>query len=149
MTGSSCTLQGHLVTYNPQHRFAVLDCVHGIATRLRHSRGHDFRKTPPIYPGNIGELSLDWLTLQALVFQADLQPATCVKVWWSLLLLFVGCLTSKQYACVSQGRICSDSFTCCHAEIEVADPTFYLTQSQYTDTALTNRITQSRASFPV
>ena len=35
---------------------------------------------------------------------------------------------------VSQGRICSDNFTCCHTEIDVADPTFYLTQSQYTDT---------------
>ena len=46
----------------------------------------------------------------------------------------VGCLTSQQQASVSQGRICSDNFTCCHTEIEVADPTFYLTQSQYTDT---------------
>ena len=25
-------------------------------------------------------------------------------------------------------------FTCCHTEMEVADQTFYLTQSQYTDT---------------
>ena len=46
--------------------------------------------------------------------------------------LFVGCLTSQQHASVSQGRICSDSFTCCHTEIDAADPTFYLTQSQYT-----------------
>ena len=50
------------------------------------------------------------------------------------MLLFVGFLTSRQHASVSQGRICSDKFTCCHTEIEVADPTFYLTQSQYTDT---------------
>ena len=42
-------------------------------------------------------------------------------------LLFVGCLTSQQQASVSQGPICSDNFTCCHTEIEVADPTFYLT----------------------
>ena len=35
-------------------------------------------------------------------------------------------------ASVSQGRICSDKFTCCHTEIEVADQTFYLTQSPYT-----------------
>ena len=48
--------------------------------------------------------------------------------------LFVGCLTSQQHASVSQGRICSDNVTCCHSEIEVADQTFYLTQSQYTDT---------------
>ena len=52
--------------------------------------------------------------------------------------LFVGCLTSQQQASVSQGQICSDNFTCCHTEIEVADPTFYLTQSQYTDTGLTS-----------
>ena len=52
--------------------------------------------------------------------------------------LFVVCLTSQQQACVSQGRICSDNFTCCHIEIEVADQTFYLTQSQYTDTGPTS-----------
>ena len=50
----------------------------------------------------------------------------------------LGCLTSQQQASVSQGRICSDNFTCCHTEIEVADPTFYLTQSQYTDTGPTS-----------
>ena len=48
------------------------------------------------------------------------------------------CLTSQQHASVSQGRICSDSCTCCHTEIEIADPTFYLTQSQYTDTGATS-----------
>ena len=52
--------------------------------------------------------------------------------------LLVGCLTSQQQASVSQGRICEDNFTCCHTEIEVADPTFYLTQSQYTDTGPTS-----------
>ena len=51
--------------------------------------------------------------------------------------LFVGCLTSQQHASVSQGRICS-IFTCCHTEIEVADQTFHLTQSQYTDTGPTS-----------
>ena len=50
----------------------------------------------------------------------------------------VGCLTSQQQASVSQGRICSDNFTCCNTEIEVADQTFYLTQSQYTDTGPTS-----------
>ena len=47
---------------------------------------------------------------------------------------FVDCLTSQQQASVSQGQICSDNCTCCHTEMEVADPTFYLTQSQYTYT---------------
>ena len=53
------------------------------------------------------------------------------------LLLLVGCLTSQQHASVSQGRTCSDHFTCCHTETEVADQTFHLTQSQYTDTGPT------------
>ena len=57
------------------------------------------------------------------------------------LLLFVGCLTSQQQASVFQGRICLDNFTCCHTEIEVADQTFHLTQSQYTDTGPTSHIT--------
>ena len=55
-----------------------------------------------------------------------------------LVCLLVGCLTSQQQTSASQGRICSDNFTCCHTEIEVADPTFYLTQSQYTDTGPTS-----------
>ena len=50
----------------------------------------------------------------------------------------LACLTSQQHSSVSQGRICSDKFTCCHTEIEVADPTFHLTQSQYTDTGPTS-----------
>ena len=52
--------------------------------------------------------------------------------------MFIGCLTSQQHASVSQGRICTDNFTCCHTEIEAADQTFYLTQSQYTDTGPTS-----------
>ena len=56
----------------------------------------------------------------------------------SIVSLFDACLTSLQQASVSQGRICSDNFSCCHTEIEVADQTFYLTQSQYTDTGPTS-----------
>ena len=44
----------------------------------------------------------------------------------------------QQHASVSQGRICSDKYTCCHTETEVADQTFYLTHSQYTDTEPTS-----------
>ena len=46
---------------------------------------------------------------------------------------FVGCLTFQQHASAFQGRICSDNFTCCHTEIQVADQTFHLRKSQYTD----------------
>ena len=56
-----------------------------------------------------------------------------INVCWLL-----ACLTSQQHTSVSQGRICTDNFTCCHTEIQVADPTFYLTQSQYTDTGPTS-----------
>ena len=52
--------------------------------------------------------------------------------------LFVACLTSQQHVSVPQGRICSDNLSCCHTEIEVADQTFHLTQSQYTDTGPTS-----------
>ena len=73
---------------------------------------------------------------------SNLQPTPAHLHMYNCLwegLLFVGCLTSQQQASVSQGRICSDNnFTCCHAEIEVADQTFYLTQSQYTDTGPTS-----------
>ena len=68
--------------------------------------------------------------------RARFDPRTLVLE--RLLLLLVGCLTSQQHASVSQGRICSDNFTCCHTEIEAADPTFHLTQSQYTDTGPTS-----------
>ena len=52
--------------------------------------------------------------------------------------LLVGCLTSQQHASPSQGRICTDNLTCCHTETNVADQTFHLTQSQYTDTGPTS-----------
>ena len=53
--------------------------------------------------------------------------------------LFVGWLLNVPAACECiSGRICSDNWTCCHTEIEVADPTFYLTQSQFIDTGPTS-----------
>ena len=52
-------------------------------------------------------------------------------------MLFVGYLTSQQHASVSQGRIYSDNCMRYHTETEVPDPTFYLTQSHYTDTGPT------------
>ena len=45
---------------------------------------------------------------------------------------------SQHHASVSQGCICSDNFTCCRTEIQIADQTFYLTKSQYTDTGPTS-----------
>ena len=77
--------------------------------------------------------------LLVLVRQTE-TPVSSMKVvvHHRFVCLLVGCLTSQQQASVSQGRICSDNFTCCHTETEVADPTFYLTQSQYTHTGPTS-----------
>ena len=50
--------------------------------------------------------------------------------------VFVGCLTSQHHASVSQTDL--HNFTYCHTETEVADQTFRLTQSQYTDTGPTS-----------
>ena len=52
--------------------------------------------------------------------------------------LVVSSLMSQHHAGVSQGGICSDRFTRCHTEIEIAEQTVYLTQSQCTDTRLTS-----------
>ena len=53
--------------------------------------------------------------------------------------MFVGWLLNVPATCecISATDLI-DNFTCCHAETEVADPTFYLTQSQYADTGPTS-----------
>ena len=67
-------------------------------------------------------------------YSTNFQPL----VWLDEVCWLVGCSTSQQQASVSQRRISSDNFTCCHTEVEAADPTFYLTLSKYTDTAPTS-----------
>ena len=68
--------------------------------------------------------SIDFGVMRAVDPQLCLQPKTvhgCVPVRAahpSLHCWLIGCLTSQQHASVSQGRICSDNFTCCHTEIE-------------------------------
>ena len=75
-------------------------------------------------------LSLDKQTVQ---FQ-PLEMSDGIFVTHSLSL---GCLTSLQHTSVSHERSCSDHCTFCHTDIEVTDQTFYLTQSQFTDTGPT------------
>ena len=84
-----------------------------------------------------GQSDILWDPLQrnADVQDADQINKTQVQERISFL---VGCLTSQQHSSVSHGWICSDNCTCCHTEIEVADPTFHLTQSKYTDTGPTS-----------
>ena len=57
---------------------------------------------------------------------------------WPSLCWLLACLSSQQHASVSQGWVRSETFMCCHTEIEVADQIFYFTQSQYTDTRPTS-----------
>ena len=78
------------------------------------------------------------LSYKLFFFTVGLPYTQVQNVCW-----FVGWLlkTFQQHASVSQERICTDNFTCYHTEMEVADQTFYLTQSQYTDTGPTSLIT--------
>ena len=95
------------------------------------------------------DVRLNWQTTVLDTWKAtqlNVSPRESVHqivCWWagrdfSRVCLLAGCLTSQQHASVFQGRICTHNCTCCHNEIEVADPTFYLTQSQYTDTGPTS-----------
>ena len=103
--------------------------------------------------GNIQEMCKNLLRkVQILINYGKLTAKTDSGLFWESprmlnpqfdhqfhqLLLCVGCFTSKQHASVSQGRICSDKFSCCHTEIEVVDQLFYLTPIQYTDTGPTS-----------
>ena len=76
--------------------------------------------------------------VRACVVRACVCVCVCVCVCACASVCVCLLLKSQQHASVSQGWICSDNFTCCHTEIEVADPTFYRTQSQYTDTGPTS-----------
>ena len=105
------------------------------------------RQTPPSSPSHTRHTSRPNLSLPTLSFcplprpkmtsprSSPFKPHETMTVFVCWL---VGCLTSQQQASISQGRIYSDNFTCCHTEIEAADQTFYLTQSQYTDTEPTS-----------
>ena len=72
-----------------------------------------------------------------MVIHLDISYEVCFSPW--LVCLFLGCLASQEHAGVSQGQPdLLRQFYVCHTEIEVADQTVYLTQSQYTDTRPTS-----------
>ena len=89
-------------------------------------------------PGGHGDLHAPLATAGLGQFVSAAHSVLRLPYRWKIQLLVVGCLTSQQHASASQGRICSDNSTCCHTEIEAADQTFHLTQSQYSDTGLTS-----------
>ena len=80
--------------------------------------------------------------LESCVVRCGVVVAVVLVGW------LVGCLTSQKHASVSQGRICTDNFTCCHTEIEVANETFHLTHSQYTDPGPTSPSTDPIPQAP-
>ena len=61
------------------------------------------------------------LTISQWYFPAEEAPTSVMLRIKEEVYLLVGCLTSQQHASVSRGRICSDNFTCCHTETEVAE----------------------------
>ena len=115
-----------------------LDCQ--IKRRNWDQLGHTVRKLP----SNVVQKNPECLQLESTrVAIKQTSKYTQTKPWTrraadGLVCWLFGCSTSQQHASVSQGWICTDNFTCCHTEIEVADPIFYLTQSQYTDTGPTS-----------
>ena len=70
-----------------------------------------------------------------MLVDRTIERADWERSWWWLL---VGCSASQQHARAFQGRVCSDSCTCCHNEMEVTDQNFSLTQSHFIDTGPTN-----------
>ena len=93
---------------------------------------HTFLSASLLFPPHCREQTVSPINL---LFSSS--PPSVLEIT-KVVCLLVGCLMSQQQASVSQGWICSDNFTCCHTEIEVVDQTFYLTQSQYTDTRPTS-----------
>ena len=99
--------------------------------------------TDPLITHSLPPLSLflfavkvSFSVFPSLLSCLDIKQTGNQQTSW-LVCWLVACLTSQQNASVSQGRIHSD-FTCCYTEIEIADQTLYLTQSQSTDTRPTS-----------
>ena len=93
----------------------------------------DDNETPPFNTPYLSSVNIsnNHSTCRCIAaYTRQIRPSTIIFLCG----LLVGCLTSQQQASVSEGRICSDNFTCCHTDVEVADQIFYLAQSQYTDT---------------
>ena len=76
-------------------------------------------------------LSVDCLMSQQ---QASVSQRRTCSDNYMYVCLSVDCLMSQQQASLSKGWTCSDNCAYCHTEIKVADQTFYLVQSQHTDT---------------
>ena len=121
------------------HTFCSVCTVHGHYIFTREVQGRDKMKIKEVRDETGCVRSVCQVKFKLSGGMPPLTPPLSLWLWgegWCLLL--VGCITSQQHASVSQGRIFSDNCTCCHSEIEVADQTFYLAQSKYTNTGPTS-----------
>ena len=84
----------------------------------------------PILEGGLSAPFCTWghHCYDALVCLCSQSSPSVSALLWEIVCWLLACLTSQQH--VPQARICSDNCTCSDTEIEVADHTFYLTQSQ-------------------
>ena len=74
----------------------------------------------PLQASSANMLSMERAIPSTLSSRAAPVPLSIISTQSVLGTGFVGCLTSQRHASVSRGRICTDNFTCCHTEIEVA-----------------------------
>ena len=100
-----------------------------------------------VYPGSPWSMCVSVSVCQCLCVSVCVSWSGCLCP--CKISRFVCCLTSQQQASVSQRWICADNLTCCHTEIEVADQSFYLTQSQYTDTRPTQAPGKVATGVPI
>ena len=86
--------------------------------------------------GDSGDLASPPRAARAVVYLTDLEDVTFLHCDDVQDMKLVGCLFNVPATC---DRVyLRDNFTCCHTEIEIADQTFHLTQSQNTDTGPTS-----------
>ena len=139
--GSVLGLVGPVSVYSDWVRCKVWICNLYLSVAAR--KNCPRRSVPEIHSHVAGTLSSQQTICKPCTSGASYLHSSCGMVWYRTLrgwfvCWLVACLTFQQHVSVSQGRICSDKLTCCHTEMEVGDPTFYLTQSQYTDTEPTS-----------
>ena len=106
----------HTHTESPMHTY-IRTCAH---TQRLHGVYFYFSSVSRFIPKSVRELVLGVTSIyqsdSARLFQVIvLCVCVCVCVCVCFVCcLFVGCFTSQQQACVSQGQICSGNCTCCH-----------------------------------
>ena len=119
-TPSSC---GDLLIRSGESVRASFTAVMMPATGLKISLAAFTLSTTPASPAHVQTGITACYSIYSPPFTV---PCFTDIVCFSVLLLYIGCFTSKQLTSVSQGQNCSDNCLCCHTEREVANQIFYL-----------------------